>query len=59
MDRNNVRDLLLFVNDTNATKIMDAVNSLELNLTEEQLRTLVNAVTENTKQCFYRIMEKM
>lgn len=59
MDRKAVRDLLLFVNETNGHKVMEAVNSLELSLTEEQLRVLVNAITENTNQCFYRIMEKM
>ncbi len=60
MDKNNLRDLMTFVIDSNSSALHETLlSTLELDLTEEQIRVVLNMLEAKTKECFFRVMEKM
>ena len=60
MDKDQLRNLMTFVVDSNNTALHETItNTLHLELTEEQLRTILNVLESKTKDCFFRVMEKM
>ena len=58
MTKNDLRDLHQFVKDTQANTIVEAVTNTSAQLTEEQTRLLIAAVSAKTDECFFRFMDK-
>ena len=61
MNKAELRDLHLYVQDTQTNAVMEALNaSGAINtITEEQVRVLVNSIQVKTDQCFFRFMDKL
>ena len=47
-----------FIIDSNKQTIFDTVVKSDIQLSEQQLRTIINAVEAKTKEGFFRIIEK-
>tara|TARA_A100001011_G_C13737874_1_gene606237 strand:- start:255 stop:437 length:183 start_codon:yes stop_codon:yes gene_type:complete len=59
MEKSKLRDLMQFVIDSNATQLFNAMKEDEsLQLTDVQIRNILNTLESNTKQCFFRVMDK-
>ena len=58
MDRKELRTLMEFIIDSNKQTIFDTVVKSDIQLSEQQLRTIINAVEAKTKEGFFRIIEK-
>ena len=59
MTRAELRDLMQFVIESNARIVVEALRSNNIEISGEQSRTILMAVEERTKQCFFRFMEKV
>lgn len=59
MNRKELRTLMEFVIDSNKQTLYDTVLKSSIQLSEQELRTIMNAVESNTKDSFFRVMEKV
>ncbi len=59
MNRKELRTLMEFVIDSNNQTLYDTVVKSSIQLSEQELRTIMNAVESNTKDSFFRVMEKV
>jgi ribulose kinase len=59
MDKSQLLNLMQFVIDQNKTIVYDSINSNKTPVSDEQLRALILAVEETTKNSFFRMIEKM
>lgn len=59
MDRKKVLNLMQFVIDQNKTVFFETVNAKGIQLEESQVRVLLLALEEKTKESFFRLVEKM
>lgn len=58
MEKSKILNLMQFVVDQNKTVIFDSIKKSEAQLTEAQLRALLLAVEQTTKNSFFRLMDK-
>lgn len=59
MNKNQMRDLMTYVCDQNANSLIETLGKLSVELSEEQLRVLTLALESSTKECFFRMMDKL
>jgi hypothetical protein len=59
VEKNELRNLMLFVIESNNMKLLELVNEMNIDLDNDQKRKLIMQIEQNTKDCFFRIMEKM
>lgn len=59
MDRKEVLNLMQFVIDQNKNVFFETVNAKGIKLEESQLRVLLLALEEKTKESFFRVAERM
>ncbi len=59
LDKTELLDLLAFVCDQNKNNLFEVLNKTETNLTERDIRAILNVFEETTKGCFYRFIEKL
>ena len=58
MEKSKILNLMQFVVDQNKTIIFESIKKSEAQLTESQLRALLLAVEQTTKDSFFRLMDK-
>jgi len=56
MDRNQLKELLQYVVDTNKQAIFELVTAQKFQISETQLRSLINVMESTTKEGFFKIM---
>lgn len=55
-----MRDFMNYVNDSNSGKLYEVLtNVVNLNLDKKQMKFILELMETNTKECFFRVMEKM
>lgn len=59
MDRKETLNLMQFVIDQNKTVFFETVNTKGIQLEESQLRVLLLALEEKTKESFFKVVERM
>jgi len=59
VEKNELRNLMLFVIESNNMKLLELVNEMDVDLNNEQKRKIIMQIEQNTKDCFFRIMERM
>tara|TARA_R110001592_G_scaffold188358_3_gene433516 strand:+ start:21048 stop:21233 length:186 start_codon:yes stop_codon:yes gene_type:complete len=60
VDRKEMRDFMNYVNDSNSGKLYEVLtNVVNLNLDKKQMKFILELMETNTKECFFRVMEKM
>lgn len=59
MDRKELRTLMEFVIDSNKQTLYDTVVKSSMQVSEQELRTLINAIESNTKDSFFKVIEKV
>ena len=59
MNRKELRTLMEFVIDSNSQILYDTVVKSSIPLSEQELRTIMNVIESNTKDSFFRVMEKV
>jgi len=57
MNKKELMELMQFVIDSNANVLAEATSVLEL--TQQQQRTVLNAVESKTKDCFFRFVDRV
>ena len=57
MTKNELMDLMQFVIDSNSQILVETTG--DLNMDPQQQRTILNALESKTKDCFFRVMDKV
>ncbi|MGI9268978.1 MAG: hypothetical protein ACR2PE_00455 [Porticoccus sp.] len=58
MDKKKLRTLMTFVIDSNKQTMYDLIVKEKMQVSEKELRALIEVVDANTKNCFFKLMEK-
>jgi len=60
MDKAQLRTLMNFVVETNAANLVEHLTQkLDMDLNSPELKQLLLLMESNTKECFFRVMEKL
>ena len=60
MDKAQLRTLMNFVVETNAANLVKHLTQkLDMDLNSPELKQLLLLMESNTKECFFRVMEKL
>lgn len=59
MNKSELLTLMQFVCDKNKQSMFEIIKEQNMDLTEVQIRALLQTVETNTKNCFFRMIEKL
>jgi hypothetical protein len=59
MNKSELLTLMEFVCDKNKQSIFEIIKTQNMDLSEAQIRALLQTVDANTKNCFFRMIEKI
>ncbi len=59
LNKQELLDLMQFVCDQNKTNLFEILNKAETDISERDVRAILNVLEETTKGCFFRFIEKL